>query len=159
MNEKMTAILLGIIADLKKLKWNPGDSWEITFKGEGYVPMLKQIVVSGNNDDKSWTDEVSIQIHLLLTTDDQITYFPRLTIYGNIQLGSIESKDIAYWLDCDVAFTEKDVRNEKEINNAAERIDLIVTEYVTEDYQDYCYIHADEIKSQKSEISELRNIV
>lgn len=156
MNEKMTAILLETVMGLKKLKWVPAQDWEVTLKGEGHVPLIKQVMAEGSTDGGPWKDEIETYINLSLTTDDEITFFPEFTIYAHIQIGSIEPRDIAYTVDCDVAFTEKDVRDKEKTALAAQRIDRIVGSHINQEYQDYADQNDEAIRFYKKGISEFQ---
>ncbi len=58
MNEKILAILLQLTISLKESGWVTGKDWEITLKGEGHVPLIKQIPVEGGLDDQKWSENI-----------------------------------------------------------------------------------------------------
>jgi hypothetical protein len=149
MNEKIQAILLKMSIELKKLQWKPAPDWELTLKGEGHVPLIKSISVKGIWNDKEWRDKVEVYIDLRIVSDDEITYFPTFTIYGTIAIEGAPSKDIAIKLDSDVAFTDKDTRNEKEIGIAARKIDRMVENHIEAEYGDYIDKNLNKIKAYK----------
>ena len=149
MNEKIQAILLKIVLELKKDKWAVSPDWEITLKGEGHVPLSKSIQVDGNLDDEEWQDEVDTIIDLKLESDDELTYFPEYTIYANIFIQGGSSKDIAYKLDADVAFTERDLRDDRKAALAAKKITRFVSDHISTEYSDYIDQNAQEIRNYK----------
>lgn len=149
MNEKVRAILLKIVVELKKLGWITSPEWEITLKAEGHVPLVKNISVSGNMDDDEWEDHVETTINLSLKSDDEITYFPDYTIYASIFMQGGEGHDIAYNLDADVAFTAHDVNDAKKATTAAKRISYIVEDHIESEYSDYIDKNASAIKAYK----------
>lgn len=146
MNEKMQAILLGIVINLKKLGWSPGPDWEITLKSEGHVPMIKRITVQGSVEDDEWNDVVETFINFKLDSRDDITYFPYCTVYTNISVLGLEVKDVVHELGIDVAFTDKDVKNTRNIKNAASRTNDLIEEYIRQEYATYVDMHAQQIK-------------
>lgn len=149
MNEKIQAILLKIVLELKKDKWSVAPDWEITLKGEGHVPLSKNIRVEGNLGDDEWSDAVETTIDLKLTSDDELTYFPDYTIYANIFIQGGSSKDIAYKLDADVAFTERDVRDDAKSTLAAKKISRLVEDHIESEYSDYVDQNGQDIKDYK----------
>ena len=149
MNEKIQAILLKIVVELKKNKWLVAPDWEVTLKGEGHVPLSKNVRVTGNLDDEEWHDEIETTIDLKLSSQDELTYFPEYTIYANIFIQGGSSKDIAYKLDADVAFTERDVRDDKKVALAANKISRIVEDHIESEYSDYVDQNAQDIKDYK----------
>lgn len=149
MNEKIQAILLRIVRELQKLKWSAGQDWEITLRSEGHVPLVKQVSVEGSMDDDEWRDDVETHIDLRLASDDQITFFPNYTIYAQIFIEGGDTKDVVYKLDADVAFTEKDVMNERKASLAATRIDRLIDDHMQEVYIDYVGNNAEQIKYYK----------
>jgi len=149
MNEKIQAILLKIIVELKKLRWAPAKDWEITFQGEGHVPLIKQIVVRGSLGDDEWRDEIETYIHLKLRSDDEITYFPEYSIYGSILIQGGNSKDIAFKMDADVAITDGDLNDNIKLIKAAARIDRLVEDHVEAEYNDYVADNGEQIKAYK----------
>jgi hypothetical protein len=146
MNEKMQAILLGIVIHLKKMGWTPGPDWEITLKSEGHVPMIKLISVQGSVEDEDWDDNVETFINFKLESRDDITYFPYCTVYTNISVVGLEVKDIVHELGIDVAFTEKDIKNTRNIKNASSRTNDLVEEYIRQEYATYVDMNAQKIK-------------
>jgi len=146
MNEKMQAILLGIVIHLKKMGWTPGPDWEITLKSEGHVPMIKRISVQGSVEDEDWDDNVETFINFKLESRDDITYFPYCTVYTNISVVGLEVKDIVHELGIDVAFTEKDIKNTRNIKNASSRTNDLVEEYIRQEYATYVDMNAQKIK-------------
>ena len=157
MNEKIQAILLKIVLDLKKLSWEAHPDWEITLKSEGHVPMIKQIGVEGSMGDDDWRDIIETHLDIKLISDDEITYFPNYTIYAAISINDVASKDIAYKMDADVAFTERDVRDQSKITLAAKRIDRMVENHIEQEYGNYVSSNSQSIKYFKNPNDELDN--
>jgi len=151
MNEKIQAILLKIVLELKKSQWTAHPDWEVTLKGEGHVPLVKQVQVEGSMDDQQWDDHIEISMDLKLGTDDQITYFPDYTIFGQIFIDGGSSEDIAYKMDADVAFTESDVQNERKIKEAAAKINRLVDSHLQTEFNDYIDNNYQEIQYHKKE--------
>lgn len=149
MNEKIQAILLKIVIDLKKLGWITSPDWQITLKSEGHIPLVKSIDVTGNMDDDEWTDQVETTIDLSLGSDDEITYFPAYTIYATIYMKGGEGHDIASTLDADVAFTAHDLKDDKKASLSAKKISNIVEEHIATEYSDYIDKNAASIKAYK----------
>ena len=149
MNQNIQAILLKVVLELKKMQWVAGKDWEITLKSEGHVPLVKQISVNGSMDDEEWRDDVETHLQLKLDSDDQITYFPDYTIYANIMIDGGTSKDIAYKMDADVAFTEKEIRDDRKIEQCAKRINRLVEDHIEQEYASYIDNNAEEIKWYK----------
>lgn len=149
MNERIQAILLKIVVELKKMRWKPVPDWEITLKSEGHVSLTKAIGVEGNLGDEEWRDEVETFIDLKLASDDEITYFPDYTVYGSIHIEGGVMKDIAYKMDADVAFTERDLGDDAKTNLAAKKIDRLVENHIESEYSDYIDMNAQEITYYK----------
>jgi hypothetical protein len=145
MNEKIQAILLQITLELKKLKWVAGSDWEITLKSEGHVPLVKQVAVEGSMGDEEWRDNIETHLDLKLTSEDELTYFPDYTIYANIFIEGGSNQDIAYKMDADVAFTERDVRNKDKISLAAKKIDRLAESHIEQEFSDYVDMNANAI--------------
>jgi hypothetical protein len=156
MNEKIQAILLRIVLELKKLRWTAGPDWAITFKSEGHIPLVKQVKVAGSMGDEEWEDYVETTINLKLASDDQITYFPDYTIYASISLQGVPNKDINYQIDADVAFTEKDMNDPKKTTLAANKINNIVEEYINTEYEEYVDSNGSAIVAYKQQSKNTR---
>lgn len=131
------------------MKWSAGEDWEITLKSEGHVPLVKQVSVMGSMDDEEWQDDVETHIDLKLASDDDITFFPEYTIYAEIFIEGGSNKDVVYKLDADVAFTEKDILDERKAKLAAQRIDRLVEGHMEQEYADYVDNNAEEIRYHK----------
>lgn len=149
MNEKIQAILLKIVVELKKSRWRPAPDWEVTLKSEGHVPLIKNVGVEGNLGDEEWREDINTYVDLKLSSDDELTYFPEYTIYANIFIEGGETKDIAYKMDADVAFTERDLNDEHKITSAAKKIDRLVESHIQQEYGDYVDMNAEQIKAFK----------
>ncbi len=149
MNQKITAILLGLTVALKRVGWAAGKDWEITLKGEGHVPLIKRIQVQGALGGEKWSDSIETYIDLKLVSDDEITYFPDYTIYAHIALEGVEPKDLAYKMGGAVAFTEKDVRKGNKISDAAKKINRLIEVHINNEYQDYLDVNEKQVKVYK----------
>jgi len=149
MNEKIMAILLQLAVSLKESGWITGKDWEITLKGEGHVPLTKQIPVEGELDNQKWSDNIETYIDLKLDSDDQITYFPDYTIYAHITVEGAEPKDIAYKMGGSAAFTEHDVRAKAKVSDAAKKINRLIDTHINHEYQDYIDMNEKRIKMFK----------
>ena len=137
MNEKIQAILLKIVLDLKKKGWIPSGDWEITLKSDGTVPLEKSIPVHGAIGDREFDEHIDAHITLKLESRDQITYFPGFVVYANIFIDGGDNKDLTDKFECDSAFTDKDYRNGEKSSEAARKIDSIVDSYITEEFDTY----------------------
>jgi hypothetical protein len=146
MSEKIQAILLRIIVELKKHGWAPGPDWEITLKSEKYVPLIKRIKVQGSVEDENWEDIVETFINFKLDTRDEITYFPSFNVYTTLSIAGLETKDVAHELGIDVAFTEEDINNRRNISNTVNRTNDLVEEYIRQEYATYVDINSQKIK-------------
>ena len=149
MNEKIQAILLKIVLNLKKSNWSAGPDWEITLKSEGHIPLVKKILVDNNMPDNTFRDEIETMIDLNLITDDEITYFPNFTMYANIMVSGGPSKDVVVKQDVDVAFTDKDFQNEGKIVSSARKIDRMVESYIENEYDNYIDANSNAINAYK----------
>ena len=150
MNEKIQAILLKIILELKKLGWSAGPDWQITLKSDGNVPLIKQIHAEGTVGSRDFTQAIEAYIDLKLGSDDRITYFPDYNIYANIFVDGGGNKDIAIKMDCDVAFTEKDYTDRTKAGEAAKKIDRLVHDHIQHEFTDYLDDYAENIHDQSS---------
>lgn len=149
MNEKIQAILLKIVVEMKKLRWFPDENWEITFKSEGHASLKKAIGVEGSLGDEEWRDEVDTLLNLKLSSDDEITYFPDYTVYGTINIDGGASKDVFHHMDADVAFTERDLGDDAKIALSAKKINRLVENHIEQEYGDYVDMNAQQIKYYK----------
>jgi hypothetical protein len=149
MNEKVQAILLKVVVELKKLQWYPGRDWEVTLKGEGHVPLVKQVSVEGNLGDEEWRDEIETALDIKLMSDDEITFFPEYTIYSQISIPGGPTKDVLHKMDADIAFTENDLNNEQKHVLAARKINRLVESHMQEEYGDYIDQNENEIMAYK----------
>ena len=137
MNEKIQAILLKIILELKKVGWVAAPDWEITLHSEKKVPLARSIPVEGSMNNERWDDFIGITLELELKSDDQITYFPDLSIYGQIFIDGGTSEDIAYTMPVSVAITEDDLKSERKIKDASSKINKFAEDYIQGEYTDY----------------------
>jgi hypothetical protein len=149
MNEKIQAILLKIVVQLKGMRWKAAPDWEITLKSEGHVPLVKTIGVEGNLGEEEWRDEIETYLELKLISEDEITYFPNYTVYANMHVEGGEIKDLAYTMDADVAFTERDLQDADKIGLAAKKIDRLIENHIEQEYGDYIDMNAQQIKYYK----------
>lgn len=146
MNEKIQAILLKIIIEIKSKGWIPSKDWEITLKSEGHVPLTKSIKVEGFMDDEQWEDNIETFVDFKLETRDDITYFPKCFVHTSISIANLNIKDIDNEFGIDVAFTVDDVRNDRSIKNAANRTNNLIEEYVRHEYNNYVSENSQRIK-------------
>jgi len=151
MNEKIQAILLKVVIELKKLQWSAAPDWEVTLKGEGHVPMIKNVSVEGSIGDEEFQDTVETAMDLKLVSDDQITYFPDYTVFGQILIPGGPNEDIAYKMDADVAFTDADISNERKIKEAAIKINRLVDSHIQTEFTDYVGDNHQDIEYYKKE--------
>lgn len=150
MNEKIQAVLLKLVVELKKLKWSAGPDWQITLKSEGHVPLVKMIPVEGSMGEEEWHDHIEIAMDLKLDSSDEITYFPDYTIFGQIFIDGGSNEDIANKMDADVAFTVEDYRNDSKINSAGAKINRLIDDHVQNQYSKYIDDNTENIQYYKS---------
>ena len=150
MNEKIQAILLKIVLDLKKKGWSPGNDWEISLKSEGSVPLTRQVKVSSTLGENDFDDNIDAHITLKLDSRDQITYFPGFIVYANIFIDGGQNKDLTDKFECDSAFTEKDYRDSVKSAEAARKIDSIVDSYIVEEFDAYMDANSGNIMAYKA---------
>lgn len=135
MNDKIKAILLQIASGLKKSGWKLSPDGDISIQSELSVPMIK--IISVGTDRNKHVVETHIVVKL--ETDDEITYFPSYSVYANIEVNRLPSKDIVEKMKVSVAFTEKDAKDTRKANTAASKIDGMVQDTVDNEY----HIHID----------------
>ncbi len=128
MNERIEIILLQIVTELKKLQWNPDPNFRITLKGEGYVPLEK--LVSNPSYD------VNAYMSLKLGTDDNVTFYPDYKVEATLDISG-ETADIEEVMDANVAFSERDVRNQEKMMVAAKKINDNVEEFIQTEWDEF----------------------
>ena len=149
MNEKIQAILLRIIIDLKSLGWAAAPDWEITLKSEGHLPMIKNIPVENNIGELEIKDDVQTYVDLKLKSEDEITYFPEYNIYATIFIEGAGGKDVVHKMDADVAFTEKDVKDKGKTSLAAKKISRLVETQISQEFEEFINSHQQDITMAK----------
>jgi len=154
MNQKAQILLLQLIKALKANNWSSDNQWELSLKADGNVPLMRSVSVEGNLDGEKWQDQVHTIIRVSVTTDDDITFFPEFSLYAQIAIASVPAKDIEYKTAGNVAFTDKDLKNEKKFQSAAEEISRMVDNYIGEIYQDYVDANEELVKFYKQGSSE-----
>ena len=137
MSEKIQAILLRSVKELKTLGWKTGPDWQITLKSDGHIPLTKSFPVKGTMGEKEWDDVVDVTIDFKIDSDDQLTHIPEFVVHANIFIDGAPSKDISYKMDNDTAFTERDFNNQSKILSAVKRIDQQVDTFIQEEYNEY----------------------
>lgn len=137
MNSKNQILLLKVVLALKKIGWVAGPDWKITLKGEGHVPLNKEITVDGETQEESWEQPIAIAIDFKLNTEDEITFFPVYSIFGEIYIEGGRTKDINHELDADIAFSEQDIGNEKKFETAATKINGLIHSFVQSEFTEY----------------------
>ncbi len=147
MDKKVEGILLQIVRKLENEGgWAADKDWAITFKGEGYITLVRQFVVHGSLDEDKWEEQLPVTIQLKLGTEDEWTYWPEFTIYAQINIGEIKDEDIAYKMQSNVAFVPDDVKDESKAVEAAREITNLVNGHVGEVYQDYVEKNEDVVR-------------
>lgn len=153
MNKKIQSILLQIVVVLEKQhRWGIKSDWRITFKAEGHVPLIKKVGVEGNFDNDDWRDDVDTYIDLKFVTDDEITYFPEVYVYGSISMPGVEIKDLAYKIKVPEAFTSGEFKNKSKIEGCAKKVNDLADEYIGLMYDDFIYKNGSSIKAYKQSI-------
>ena len=149
MKDKIQAILLKTIIELKKLQWVTQADWELSLKSEGKVPLAKNFPVVDTIDTDEVREQVEAHIEIALTSQDELTYFPVITLYANIFLDGGESKDIAEQIDVDTAFTERDLKREEKMVQTASKINSRVQEVIEKAFSDYVDANEASIKNKQ----------
>jgi hypothetical protein len=137
MNQKAQVILLQIVKLLKDDRWTTDSQWQLSLKADGYVPLVRPIIVEGRLDDTKWKDQIHTLIRVKVSTDDDITFFPEVSIYAQIAIGEVPAKDIEYDIMGNTAFTDKDLKDSKKLSSASKEITRMVDNHINEVYQDY----------------------
>jgi len=146
MNQKSQILLLQMVKALKVNDWSGDNQWELSLKADDNVPLMRSVPVEGHLGEEKWKDQIHTMIRVSVTTDDDITFFPEFFLYAQIAIGSIPVKDIEYKTAGNVAFTDKDLKNDKKFQSAAHEISRMVDTYIGEMYQDYIDINEDLVK-------------
>ena len=154
MNQKAEAILLQIVKALKQNEWSTGENWQLTLKADGHIPLIRSVVANASMDGDKWKDQIQAYITLKVSTEDEWTYFPEFTLYAQIAIGSIPSKDVAYKMIGNEAFMEKDIKDAKKFISAAREIDRMVQNHINEVYQDYVDENDELVRFYKQGLSE-----
>ena len=154
MNQKSQIILLQLVKALQSSKWTSDNQWQLSLKVDGYVPLVRPVIVEGNLGGDKWKDQIYVMIRLKVSTEDEITFFPEFSIYAQVAIGSIPSKDIDYQMAGNEAFTEKDLKDNKKFNSASHEINRMVDSYINEVYQNYVDVNEDLVKFYKQTSSQ-----
>lgn len=154
MNPKAEAILLQIVKALKQNEWSTGENWQLTLKADGHIPLIRSVVADASMDGDKWKDQIQAYITLKVSTEDEWTYFPEFTLYAQIAIGSIPSKDVAYKMIGNEAFMEKDIKDSEKFISAAREIDRMVQNHINEVYQDYVDENDELVRFYKQGLSE-----
>ena len=154
MNQKSQIILLQLVKALQSSKWTSDNQWQLSLKADRYVPLVRPVIVEGSLDGDKWKDQIHVMIRLKVSTEDEITFFPEFSIFAQIAIGSIPSKDIDYQMAGNEAFTEKDLKDNKKFNSASHEINRMVDSYINEVYQDYVDVNEDLVKFYKQRSSQ-----
>lgn len=145
MNEKIQAILLKTVLELKKIGWTASPDWEITLKSEGHVPLVKNIGVENSIGDEEIEESIETHIDVKLDSEDEITYFPNLSIYANILVQGGSTKDVVYSIDVDVALTDQDIQNQMKISMASRKIDSLTNNHLEQEFNEYIDMNTEAI--------------
>ena len=154
MNQKAEAILLQIVKALKQNEWSTGENWQLTLKADGHIPLIRSVVANASMDGDKWKDQIQAYITLKVSTEDEWTYFPEFTLYAQLAIGAIPSKDVAYKMIGNEAFMEKDIKDAKKFISAAREIDRMVQNHINEVYQDYVDENDELVRFYKQGLSE-----
>ena len=154
MNPKAEAILLQLVKALAENEWITGKDWQLTFKADGHIPLIRTVTVQASMDGDKWKEQVQAYITLKVSTEDEWTFFPEFTLYAQVAIGSIPTKDIAYKMIGNEAFTEKEIKDTKKFISAAREIDRMVQNHINEVYQDYVDENDELVRFYKQGLSE-----
>ena len=154
MNQKSEIILLQIVKALEKNEWYTGKDWQLTFKTDGHIPLIRSVIVEASMDSDKWKDQIEVYIILKIVTEDEWTFFPEFMVHAQISIGSIPSQDIAYKMVGNTAFTEKDIKDSKKFISASREIDRMVQSHINEVYQDYVDENDELVRFYKQGLSE-----
>lgn len=133
MNDKLKAVLMTLASELKQLRWKMESNFEIALTNEVKIEMIKAVNVS----DGQAANVVDVLLQVSLESDDQITFYPTITISGEMFLNGADIKDINQQTDIDVGFTESDAKNIAKVKDAAGKINRYVVEYVENEFNEY----------------------
>lgn len=138
MDKKVEGILLQIVKKLgDENGWMIDKDWELTFKSDGHISLVRSLEVEGSLDGDTWTDQISTAVHLTMSSEDEWTFWPTFTIYAQIQIGSIPPEDIAYKMSSNVPFMAEEVKDASKAGKAAREINRVVETHIGKSYQDY----------------------
>lgn len=133
MNDKLKAVLMTLASELKQLRWNMESNFEIALTSEEKIEMVKAVNVS----DGQAANVVDVLLQVSLESDDQITFYPTITISGEMFLNGADIKDINQQTDIDVGFTEADAKNIAKVKDAAGKINRYAVDYVENEFNEY----------------------
>lgn len=154
MNPNAEVILLQIVRALEKNEWSTGKDWQLTFKADGHIPLIRSVMAEASMDGDKWKDQIEAYITLKISSEDDWTYFPEFILYAQIAVGSIPPKDIAYKMIGNEAFMEKNIKDEKKFLSAGREINRMVQNHINEVYQDYVDENDELIRFYKQGLSE-----
>ena len=152
MNERIQAILLKMILNVKKSKMVGLGIGRLGnyLKSEEPCSINKKDFFCRmcTSDNENFRDQIETYLDLKLKSDDEITYFPDYTIYAQIvAVPGLEGKDVAYKMDADVAFTKDDFRDDRKIKSGSDRINKLVENHIDMEYSDYISVNIQKIKN------------
>lgn len=138
MDKKIMGILLQIVKRLDKENgWMVDKDWELTYKSNGHISLVKTVEVEGQLDQAKWKEQVPTQVDLKMTSEDEWTYWPEFTIFAQVKIAAIDSEDIAYKMTSNVAYMADDVKDETKAGKAAREINQSVNGHIQKVYQQY----------------------
>ena len=70
MNPKAEAILLQIVRALEKTEWSTGKDWQLTFKADGHIPLIRSVMAEASMDGDKWKDQIEAYITLKISSED-----------------------------------------------------------------------------------------
>lgn len=138
MDKKIEGILLQIVKNLEKNNgWMVDKDWQLTYKTDGYISLVRSIEIESSMDQTEWNDQVATAIHVKMTSEDEWTYWASFTVYAQIKIADIDSEDIAYKMTSNVAFMSDDVKDETKSSRAAREINTMAQTHISKSYQAY----------------------
>lgn len=147
LSDSMKAILVKIALELKKMGWKSNSQTNEIDVFQGHLGMYKELVWEGDVDLPDINVDVNIDMGFSLIEEGE--YFLVLNEEYSLFAEGVGSSQKVNESDLDVSFSERDVSNQLEIQNAAkkinvnvlERVDKYGYEYSQESSQDWKHYH------------------
>lgn len=155
--DKSVLLLMALLKGLEKFEWRADPDAAVSAKADKTVRAYKSVPIKVKFE-KEWQDEVETTMDVALDTDDEITFFPKVVLFANLQIGAIPPEEIQYEVVTDAAISTLDLEGEavENIAKSARQINTIICSYVNKAYYMYCEKNKDGIKFYQQQIKEFR---